>query len=64
MEPNFKIIVYVDTLNSVELPQFGQEKQLKCTPETSVIKLLEYLSNNLKFEKHILSRDYSTSVVD
>ncbi len=60
--PNFdmsmKLTVYVDSANPVDLPKFGDQKQLKITAETPVNRILDYLSNNLHFEKSVLSRNY------
>jgi hypothetical protein len=60
--PNFdmstKLTVYVDSVNPMDLPKFGDQKQLKITSETPVIRILEYLSNSLNFEKCILTRSY------
>jgi hypothetical protein len=60
--PNFdmqmKLTVYVDSVNPVDLPKFGDAKQLKITAETPIIRILDYLSTSLNFEKCMLSRNY------
>jgi hypothetical protein len=47
-ESNEKVVVYIETINNMELPTFG-DKQLRCSPETTVIKILEYVSDKLNF---------------
>ena len=53
IDMNSKVTVFVDTMN-MDLPKFGDSKQLKCSPETTVYKLIEYLSNSLNFEKRVI----------
>lgn len=40
------VSVSVETINIIELPKFGEDKKaLKCSPETTVGKIIEYIHN-------------------
>lgn len=58
-----KIPVYVDCFDNQDLPKFKEDKQLKCSSETTIIKILEYLSSKLQFNKYIMAPDYTDEKV-
>jgi hypothetical protein len=54
---NSSVSISIDTYNPAELPKFGSDsKTLKCSGETQVWKLLDYLSTNLNFSKNFICK--------
>lgn len=46
VDNRYNIGVSVETINIIELPKFGEDKKaLKCSPETTVGKIIEYIHN-------------------
>lgn len=50
MDSSEKIHVFIDTVNSMELPHFKDNKQLSCAPSTTILAILQYMSDKLKFQ--------------
>jgi len=59
------VSIAVDTISPTELPKFGSEnKALKCTGETLIGKILEYINNQVHFEKMILCNPSSFNLYE
>jgi hypothetical protein len=55
LDPSASVSAMVETLNFIDLPKFGGDtKQLKCNAETQVGKVLKYVSDQCRFDKHIV----------
>jgi len=49
-----KISLGVDTTSNADLPKLPEGKRLTCPNNTTISELIEFLSENLKFNKHFI----------